>query len=215
MQQGNTNFQFKPLLQIPDCVEPIETVIETKLLGYWLTTDMKPQKHVDHMLGICYKRLWAIPKLKRAGVSNNDILHFYCIKIRSVLESNCAVYHSMLTEENKDDLERIQKIVLKVILDHDYQDYTAACQTLKIQTLDHRRTNICLKFALKCLASEKFKHMFKPNRLAFNLRDPDKFDVPFAITTRYKDSPKVFLTRLLNDYFKNKNSWEARLLGLS
>ena len=121
----------------------------------------------------------------------------------------------MLTEDNKDDLERIQKIVLKVILDHDYQDYTTACQTLNVQTLDHRRTNICLKFALKCLSNEKFTHMFKAKRLPVNMRDPEKFEVPFAITTRYKNSPKVYLTRLLNDYFKNKNSWESRLLGFS
>ena len=57
--------------------------------------------------------------------------------------------------------------------------------------------------------------MFKVNKLTFNMRDPDKFDVPFAITTRYKNSPKVYLTRLLNDYFKNKNNWESRLVGFS
>ena len=69
------------------------------------------------MLGISYKRLWAIPKLKKAGVPEPDILHFFNIKIRSVLESNCQVFHSMLTQEDTDDIERIQKIVVKIILE--------------------------------------------------------------------------------------------------
>ena len=62
------NHQFTPLLQIPDTSKPLETIHETKLLGYWLTADMKPHKHVEYILGIAYKRLWAISKLKKAGV---------------------------------------------------------------------------------------------------------------------------------------------------
>ena len=62
------NYQFRPLLQVPGSLNAIETKEETKLLGYWLTSNMKPQKHVEHMLGISYNRLWAIPKLKKAGV---------------------------------------------------------------------------------------------------------------------------------------------------
>ena len=68
------NHQFQPLLQIPDCSEPLDVVLETKLLGYWLTKDMKTERHVKYMLEICYKRLWAIIKLKKAGISNQSTL---------------------------------------------------------------------------------------------------------------------------------------------
>ena len=40
--------QFKPLLKIPGENKCLETVQETKLLGYWLTTDMKPHLHVSY-----------------------------------------------------------------------------------------------------------------------------------------------------------------------
>ena len=73
---------------------------------------MKTERHVKYMLQICYKRLWAIIKLKKAGISNQDILHFFFMKICSVLESNCPVFHSMLTQEQTDDIECLQKIVL-------------------------------------------------------------------------------------------------------
>ena len=203
--------QFRPLLQIPGCDSLIDRVLETKLLGFWFTDDMKVNRHVEHILAICYKRLWAIPKLKKAGISDVDILHFYFMKIRSVLESNCPVFHPMLTQENTNNIERIQKIVLRVILDEKYTDYHNACLHLNVQNLQVRRTKLSLTFALKCIASEKFQHLFKLNENTC-IRNPDRFDVAFARTTRYKNSPKLYLTRLLNSYFSNENCIEARLL---
>ena len=198
------NHQFEPQLQIPDCSEPLEVVLETKLLGYWLTKDMKTGRHVKYMLEICYKRLWAIIKLKKAGISNQDILHFFFMKIRSVLESNCPVFHSMLTQEQTDDIERLQKIVLRVILVEQYKSYEQACQLLNVQTLKQRRTQLCLTFSLKILENEKFKDFFQPNQNNCDIRSQEKFQVPFARTSRYQDSPKVYLTNLLNEHF-NKN----------
>ena len=66
--------QFRPLLQIPGCDTPMDRVLETKLLGYWFTTDMKTRRHVQHILAISYKRIWALRKLKKAGISDSDIL---------------------------------------------------------------------------------------------------------------------------------------------
>ena len=196
------NHQFLPLLRIPGCSEDLGVVEETKLLGYWLTRDMKADRHVEYMLEICYKRLWAIHKLKKAGISNQDILHFFFMKIRSVLESNCPVFHSMLTQELSDDIERIQKIVLRVILDEKYLSYEQACNYLEVSTLKQRRIDLCLNFSLKILKNEKFKDFFQQNNNVNNIRDQEKFHLPFAHTSRYKKSPKVFLTNLLNEHFK-------------
>ena len=194
--------QFRPLLQIPDCTTYIDRVLETKLLGYWFTHDMKTLRHTKHILSICYKRIWAIRKLKKSGVSDSDILHFYYIKIRSVLESNCVVCHPMLTNDEANDIERIQKIVLKIILDHRYTDYHEACLALDVQSLQLRRVKLSLNFGLKCIESEKFKHLFKENNQP-SLRNPNKYDVPLAKTTRYYNSPLLYITRLLNMHFSN------------
>ena len=196
------NYQFRPLLQIPGCESDIDRVLETKLLGYWFSTDMNPDRHVQHILTISYKRIWTIRKLKKAGISREDILYFYFMKIRSVLESNCVVFHSMLTKENSDNIERIQKIVLRIIMNEDYLDYHHACLKLNVQTLSSRRIKLCLSFALKCVESDKHRHMFKLNKQT-NLRHPDRYDVPYAHTTRYYNSPKLYLTRLLNEHFRN------------
>ena len=147
------NHQFRPLLQIPGCPTLLQTVLETKLLGFWFTHDMKVHRHINHILKISYKRIWAIRKLKKAGISDIDILYFYFMKIRSVLETNCVVYHSMLTLENTNDIERIQKIVIKIILDDRYNDYHQGCLLLGISTLQQRRVKLCLNFGLKCLTN--------------------------------------------------------------
>ena len=194
------NHQFRPLLQIPECPRPLQNVLETKLLGYWFTHDMKVHYHINHILKISYKRIWAIRKLKKAGISDSDILLFYFMKIRSVLESTCVVYHSMLTLTQ--DIERIQKIVIKIILQHRYSDYHHGCLLLGISTLQQRRVKLCLNFGLKCLKNDKFKNLFKLNT-NINIRNPDKYDVPLARTTRYFNSPLLYITRLLNSHFKN------------
>ena len=193
--------QFRPLLQIPGSSTTIDRVLETKLLSYWFSFDMKTSRHVQHILAISYKRLWAIRKLKNSGVSDDDILYFYYMKIRSVLESSCVVFHSMLTKDDINDIERVQKIVLKIILDDKYLDYHKSCLLLDVQSLQVRRVKLSLNFGLNCIQSEKYKHMFKLNTYT-SIRNPDKFDVPFAKTSRYFDSPMLYITRLLNSHFR-------------
>ena len=70
------NHQFKPFLKVPGENDYLETVPKTKLLGYWLTTDMKPHVHIEYLLSIVNKRMWAITKLKLVGVCDVDLKHF-------------------------------------------------------------------------------------------------------------------------------------------
>ena len=164
---------------------------------------MKTYKHVQYILGIAYKRMWAIRKLQKASISPKDIIHFFNMKIRSVLETNCPVFHPMLTQEQSDDIERPQKILLKIILQENYTSYSQACKFFDIKTLKERRTQLSLKFALRILENAKFHNFFKPNINMKNVRHQEKFQVPFARTSRYQNSPKVYLTKLLNEHFSN------------
>ena len=199
------NHQFQSLLTIPGSQNTIELTFETKLLGYWLTVDMKPEKHVEHILKIAYGRLWAISRLKAANVSEQDILHFFNVKIRSVLEYSAPVFSSMLTHENTTDIERVQKIALKVILSDRYSDYDQACSCLSTKSLQLRRIDLSLNFALKCLKSTSHNHMFKQRRSTYyELRKIKQFEEPFCHSDRYKSSPIPYLTKLLNEHFAEK-----------
>ena len=197
--------QFQSLLSIPGANSTIELTFETKLLGYWLTTDMKPSIHVQYVLKIAYGRLWTITRLKSAGVSDDDIFHFYSMKIRSVLEYAAPVFNSMLTNQDISDIERIQKIVLKVTLGDRYSSYDVACSLVNTISLQERRRQLSLKFAISCLKSPQHKHMFK-QRISpyYKLRKLTSFEVPFCHTERYSCSPIPYLTRLLNEHFAKK-----------
>ena len=46
----------------------------------------------------------------------SDLKIIYVSFIRSLLEQSCTVWHSGLTQENTNDLERVQKCALKINL---------------------------------------------------------------------------------------------------
>ena len=200
-----TNHQFVTALTIPGQPNPIETTSETKLLGYWLTLDMKPETHVKFIVDKCYQRLWAVRKLKRAGVQTDDLLKFFFMKIRSVLESSSPVFHSMLTLDDTQEIERIQKITFRIILGSEYDSYTDACKQLSVESLESRRRTLSLNFALKLLDSPQHQNFFQfTERNNIFLRRQPILKTPFAKTERYKNSPLPALTRLLNEYFEQK-----------
>ena len=147
--------------------------------------------------------MWAISKLKRAGVSDQDLKYFYTMKLRSVLESLTVVFHSMLTKEDSTNIERVQKSVVRIIMGSRYKSYETSLKYLSLDPLYKRREKLCLKYAIKCLKNEKFRHLFVTTpEYEYNFRnDAKKFVEPFCETHRYETSPLLYLTRLLNNYY--------------
>ena len=125
--------------------------------------------------------------------------------MRSLLEQSATVWHSSLTQENEEDLERVQKSALKIILQERYQNYPHALNKLELETLKDRREQLCMNFAFKCLKNPRFKDMFPLNNKSheMNTRVEDKYEVQFALTNRLKNSPIVYMQRLLNEHEHN------------
>ena len=124
------------------------------------------------MGGICKKataRLGMITKLKYVGVSKQDLLDIYILFIRSVIEYCSVSFHSSLTQDQTDKLERIKKTCLKVILGEEYEDYESALRISNLDTLSDRRLKRCLDFSLKYLEHPKNKRIF-PRNPTYNRR---------------------------------------------
>ena len=68
-----------------------------------------------------------------------------------------SVWHRSLTEDNKSDLERIQKSALRIILGNKYQSYKEALGSLGLETLTNRKEILFRKFAEKCLQVKQMK----------------------------------------------------------
>ena len=94
----------------------------------------------------------------------------------SKLEHSSVVWSSGLTQEESDDLERIQKAAIKVMIGRHYEDYEKGLEFPNMKTLVQRRQVLGLKFAKSCLKNEKVKNFFPLNdKQNKNTRNPENF----------------------------------------
>ena len=127
-----------------------------------------------------------------------EMVEIYVLYIRSVVEFSCVVWHSSLTLEDSNALERIQKIALRIILQDSYHDYHQALKHVGLQTLYERREKLCIKFATQCVKKGKMSDMFPLNRKTVNTREHERFFVQPAFSDRLKYSAVPYMQRLLN-----------------
>ena len=90
--------------------------------------------------------------------------------IRSKLEHSSVVWNSGLTQEEREDLERIQKAAVKVITRNKTEEYEKALEWLNMKTLNQRRLDLSLNFAKSCRKNEKVK-----NFVPLNLKNNKKY----------------------------------------
>ena len=129
------------------------------------------------------------------------MVHIWVIFCRSILEQSCVVWGTSLTQENKDDLERTQKALAKLILREKYKNYDNALLLLNLETLEKRRQDLCLKFAKSGSKSDILCDLFPMNDKTHNMqtREDDKFKVKFANTNRLKHSSIITMQNMLNE----------------
>ena len=104
------NYQFGTRLKIDNQI--IKTISETKLLG---TSDLKWTQNTSHIVKKAYARMELIRKLSSFGALMSDLKQVYIAFIRSLCEHSSWVWHSSLTLQNEEDLERVQKVALRII----------------------------------------------------------------------------------------------------
>ena len=162
---------------------------------------MKWEKNTQNIVKKANKRMEILRKISSFGASYNDLKVIYIAYIRSILEQSCTVWNSGLTEENVKDIERVQKSALKLILAEKYKNYKNALNILELETLVDRRKILCLEFAKKCLNNEKMKSLLNENgkKHEMKTRKTEKFNVNHAKTSRLKNSPIIYMQRLLNE----------------
>jgi hypothetical protein len=114
----------------------IERVDSFKLLGLIIDSNLRWNKHVEFICSKASQRLYYLKILKRSGLSSDDLLHFYCTVIRTVLEYACPARHTNLTLEETNSLEDVQRRALSIIFGSG--DYDDQCERAQLTTLDIR-----------------------------------------------------------------------------
>ena len=198
----NIIFNFSKKLQFTTKLsvdsENIEIVKEAKLLGTYITEDLKWNKNTSELVKKAYKRMQLLNRAASFTTNVQDLKSIYLTFIRSILDQSAVVWHSSLTAKNRRDLERVQKAAVRVILGKRYSNYKNGLQNLNLMTLNDRRENSCLKFAKNCLKNDKLKDIFPKTKHKMKKRKSRKFQTRQIKTDRYKISAVPYMTELLN-----------------
>jgi hypothetical protein len=198
------NYQFTTRLQLKG--ENVEVLNSTRLLGTILADDLGWDLNTANIVKKANARMALLRKVASFGTPIDDLKTIYILFIRSILEQSATVWHSSLSEENINDLERVQKSAIKVILQDKFKGYKQGLAQLGLEDLSSRRKNLCLDFARKCVKNPKLTHMFpkNPKSHIMNTRKNEIFEVHHANTGRYQDSAIIYMQKLLNEDEQNR-----------
>ena len=195
-------WDFPPEIHFSDGSQ-LECIPETRLLGVVVSQDLRWAKNTAFICQKARQKLWILRRMLNFNLDLHQLYDVYSKEIRSILELAVPVWHSGLTRQQTSDIESIQKIAFRIILQDKFVDYKAACTLFSAQTLQDRQLKLCSKFALKNLKSEN--PMFKIIDSKPNTRQVCNLVQEFKCNTgRFQKSSLPFLATLINSENRRK-----------
>ena len=169
-----------------------------KVLGMRFSRRPNMDAHVEWLRKSFRQRYWTIRNLKNSGFTEEELVRVYKTIIRPVEDYGAVVYHSSLTAEQTQDLERLQDHALKCIYGAELSARELREQT-GLTTLAERRIGLCRKFSSKLVSHPLFEHLFpKKATRASHRGNPEIYLETKGRCDRLKNSPISFYRRLLN-----------------
>ena len=114
------------------------------------------------------------------------------------------MWHGAITNNERLEIERVQKGALHLILGDKYVNYKNALELTNLETLEDRRNKLCLKFAKKAEKDIKHNKWFKLRQKSSTRAENPKYWNTVARTERLKTSSISYLTDLLNKHYSSK-----------
>ena len=137
------NHKFTTRLTVNE--KHIEVINSTLLLGTIIQDNVKWDLNTARLVQKGNARMELLRKVASFGTNIEELKNIYILFVRSLLKQSAIVWHSSLSEENKSDLERVQKTAFKIILGEKYKTYKHALNFLELESLNDRRKTLCLK----------------------------------------------------------------------
>ena len=160
----------------------LEEVESFKILGVIVNNSLKWDDNTDYICSKARKKLWLLRNMKKSGLSEGELLDAYKKEIRSLLELAVPVWHSGLTVEQTQKIERVQKLALAAILGSKYTNYNEVLQKLGLDSLSSRRMKICSKFITKNMQSAK--PIFSRVKKTYDTRSPKNMVQEYQCRTK-------------------------------
>ena len=140
----------------------IDRVRQAKVLGVTISADLSWNAHVETIITKARKRVFIIYQLKRACISQTDLIIIYVTVIRPVLEYACPVWHTSLANYLSNSIDAIQKKCMRTIFPG--YAYDEALLMTDLPTLLERRTKLCMKYFHKLTSPGHKLHHLLPDR---------------------------------------------------
>ena len=123
---AKTAAEFNPIIINEKAIEVVTSV---KLLELSISNDLNC--HINEISRMVSTRLYFLKQLKRAGVASKELVTFYTVCIRPIMEYACPVYHNSLPSYLSDELESLQKRAMRII--HPFVNYRDALDLCKLR----------------------------------------------------------------------------------
>ena len=81
---------------------------------------MKWNKHTHNICKRGFSQLWFLRTLKKLGASTSIMLDLYNKHVRRILEYAAPAWSPMITLENSEEIERVQKVAITLFLDQNH-----------------------------------------------------------------------------------------------
>ena len=144
------------------------------------------------------ERYWVLRHLRHNGFSSEDLVRVYTAIIRPVADYMMEVYHSMITDRQDEEIERLQTHALRCIFGARISGRKLR-QLADLTTLRDRRIEHCDRFAKKCARSDRFEHWFPERRESGRVtRGAEQYQESYARCDRLFNSPLFYMRRRLN-----------------
>lgn len=165
-------------------------VLSTKVLGIHLSSDLKWNIHIEHIIAKASKRLYFLRVLKRSRIDPSSLIKVYTICLRPVLEYGCQIWNYNSPDYLKEEIERIQRRALRIICP--YLSYNKALTANNIPLLSQRRNELCQTYFKKLLNPKHKLNDLIPQRCKDlrlqNLRNDQHIDTLQCKTSRFYKS---------------------------
>ena len=136
--------------------------------------------------------------LRNFGFSESELVKVFKTIGRPIADYCSIVYHSMLTDQMDERLERCQMHALRCIFGFGVS-YCEMRRRAGITTLRQRRFEQTDKFAVSCTKSDRFSERFQTKATRTSgRRGGEKYVEKFARCKRLQVSPLFYMRRRLN-----------------
>ena len=202
------NYDFPPELSFKN-KELLECVEETKLLVIVLCSSLSWESNIRAVYVKAMSKMWLLRRMTNLQMEKEIIVDYYLKEIRSLTEQGVIVWNSGLTKAQIRDIEKIQKVALKIILGDKYSSYDLACLEFGLDLLSVRRADLCTNYAIKLYKSDRCNQFFAPYSINTRQFENKLVRENYTRTTRCYNAPHNYLNRLVNE---NKNIIEKSVM---